>query len=83
MTLAEAVPNIQCPLLVVHGAGDRQIPLAMAQATVDNATSSPRADLKVFGPEDGGVEHCQCDNGKLALEYMTDWVANVLAAKPG
>ncbi|NNE83464.1 MAG: alpha/beta hydrolase, partial [Alphaproteobacteria bacterium] len=50
MTLAEAVPNIQCPLLVVHGGGDRQIPLQMAHNTVDNATSSPRADLKIFGP---------------------------------
>ena len=29
MNLAEAVPNIRCPLLVVHGAGDRQIPLQM------------------------------------------------------
>jgi hypothetical protein len=55
----------------------------MAHNTVDNATSSPRADLKIFGPEDGGVEHCQCDNGKLAVEYMTDWVAEVLAAQPG
>ncbi len=82
MTLADAVPNIQCPLLVVHGAGDRQIPLEMARNTVDNATASPRADLKVFGPEDGGVEHCQCDNGKIAVEYMTDWVAEVLAARP-
>jgi dienelactone hydrolase len=82
MTLEEAVPNIQCPLLVVHGGGDRQIPLQMAHNTVDNATASPRADLKIFGPEDGGVEHCQCDNGKLAVEYMTDWVANVLEARP-
>ena len=82
MTLAEAVPNIQCPLLVVHGVGDRQIPLEMAHNTVDNATGSPRADLKIFGPEDGSVEHCQCDNGKLAVEYMTDWVAEVLNARP-
>ena len=82
MNLAEAAPKIQCPLLVVHGAGDRQIPVQMAHNTVDHATSSPRADLKIFGPEDGGVEHCQCDNGKLAVEYMTDRVAEVLNAQP-
>ena len=33
-------------------------------------------------PEDGGVEHCQCDNGKMAVEYMSDWVAEVLDARP-
>ncbi len=81
MNLADSVPNIRCPLLVVHGAGDRQIPPQMAHNTVDNATSSPRVELKIFGPEDGGVEHCQCDNGKLAVEFMTDWVADVLGAR--
>ena len=83
MNLVEAALNILCPLLVVHSAGDRQIPLEMAHNTVDNAANSPRADLKVFGPEDGGVEQCHCDNGKLAVEYMTDWVADVLDARPG
>ena len=78
MNLDEAVKNIQCPLLVVHGEGDRQIPLEMAQKTVREAINSPRAELKVFGPKDGGVEHCQVDHGALAVEYMTDWVAEVL-----
>ena len=54
----------------------------MAPNTVANASNSPRADLKIFGPEDGGVEYRPCDNGKLAVEYMTDWVAEVLNARP-
>ena len=29
MNLTEALPNIRCPLLVVRGAGDRQIPVQM------------------------------------------------------
>jgi len=49
---------------------------------VGQLVGSPRADLKVFGPEDGGVEHCQCDNGKMAVEYISDWVAEVLDARP-
>jgi dienelactone hydrolase len=80
MNLDEAMPNIQCPLLVVHGEGDRQIPLAMAQKTIREAVKSPRAELKVFTAEDGGVEHCQVDHGDLAVEYMADWAAEVLAA---
>lgn len=83
MNLDEAVPNIRCPLLVVHGAGDRQIPLEMAEKTVRDATNSPRAELKVFTAGDGGVEHCQVDHGALAIEYMTDWAADVLGAKGG
>lgn len=78
MNLDEAVKNIQCPLLVIHGEGDRQIPLEMAQKTIREAINSPRAELKVFGSEDGGIEHCQVDHGALAVEYMTDWVAEVL-----
>jgi len=81
MSLAEAVPRIRCPLLVVHGAGDRQMPVELAERTVAHATASARADLKVFGPDEGGVEHCQCDHGQLAMEYMGDWVAEVLEAE--
>ncbi len=83
MNLDEALPNIRCPILVVHGEGDRQIPLEMAQKTIRDAVNSPRAELKVFTAADGGVEHCQVDHGALAVEYMTDWAADVLGAGNG
>ena len=81
MNLDEAVPNIECPLLVVHGEGDRQIPLEMAHKTIREAVKSPRAELKVFTANDGGIEHCQVDHGALAVEYMADWAAEVLGAR--
>lgn len=81
MTLEEAVPNIRCPLLVVHGEGDRQIPLKMAENTVNAAVNSPRAELKVFTRDDGGIEHCQVDNPAPAVDYMADWAAEVLDAR--
>jgi dienelactone hydrolase len=83
MTLEEAAPNIACPLLVVHGAGDRQIPLAMAEKTIRDAKKSPRAELKVFTADEGGIEHCQVDHGALAVEYMADWAADVLGGRTG
>jgi hypothetical protein len=49
----------------------------LAEKTIEGAINSPRAELKVFRAEDGGVEHCQVDNCKLAIEYMSDWVAEV------
>ena len=47
--------------IILHEA-DRQIPLQMAQKTLDAATNSPHAELKVFTTKTGGVEHCQVDN---------------------
>ena len=48
---------------------------------IEGAINSPQADLKIFREEEGGVEHCQVDNFKLAIEYMTDWVADVFNTK--
>ncbi|MBO20998.1 MAG: hypothetical protein CMM26_01270 [Rhodospirillaceae bacterium] len=81
MSLDEALPNIRCPFLILHGESDRQIPLEMAEKTINAAVNSPRTELKVFTAETGGVEHCQVDNSKIAVEYMADWVADVLNAE--
>ena len=35
MTLAPVIDKITCPLLVVHGENDRQVPLDQAQLTID------------------------------------------------
>ena len=77
MTLDEALPNIRCPILVLHGESDRQIPVDLAKKTISEATNSPRADLKIFSAQEGGVEHCQVDNPKIAMEYMADWASEV------
>ena len=67
MSLDEALTNIYCPFLVMHGENDRQMPLRMAKKTIEGAINSPQADLKIFREEEGGVEHCQVDNFKLAI----------------
>ncbi|MEE2745431.1 MAG: dienelactone hydrolase family protein [Pseudomonadota bacterium] len=79
MTLDKALPNIRCPILVLHGENDRQIPAALAKKTISEAVNSPKADLKIFTSREGGVEHCQVDNPKIAIEYMTDWAAEVFS----
>ncbi|MBT3768144.1 MAG: prolyl oligopeptidase family serine peptidase, partial [Rhodospirillales bacterium] len=77
MVLDEALANIRCPLLILHGENDRQIPVAMAKKTAAGAVNSPAVELKIFTEEEGGVEHCQVDHSSLAIEYMADWVADV------
>ena len=42
------------------------------------ATRSRRAELKLFHADEGGVEHCSGDQFSVAIDAMTDWVADVL-----
>jgi dienelactone hydrolase len=80
MSLADVAQHITCPLLVVHGENDRQIPLWHAERTVAAAVNSPDRELKVFSLFDGGAEHCGADNSTMVVDYMTDWVAERLGA---
>ena len=74
------VQKMKCPFLLVHGAGDEQIPLATAQKCFD-AVGSKQKTFKVFTREEGGFHHCQVDNITIGVHYMWDWIADVL--KPG
>ncbi|HXF89446.1 MAG TPA: alpha/beta hydrolase [Xanthobacteraceae bacterium] len=74
------VQKMKCPFLLVHGEGDEQIPLSLAQ-TCFEAVGSKHKTLKVFTREEGGFHHCQVDNVTLGTQYMWDWLSDVL--KPG
>jgi dienelactone hydrolase len=74
------VQQMRCPFLLVHGAGDEQISLALAEKCFA-AVGSKHKTFKVFSREDGGFHHCQVDNVTIGVHYMWDWVADVL--KPG
>lgn len=81
MTLEPVIDRITCPLLVVHGENDRQVPLDQAQLTVDGAVNAPRRDLHIFTKAEGGVEHCQGDLFSVGIDVMTDWVADVFQSE--
>lgn len=72
---------IECPLLVGHGENDRQAPLCTAHRTYDAAVNSPRRDLRVFGLDEGGAEHCHCDNITMGVDYVHDRIAEVLSTR--
>jgi dienelactone hydrolase len=82
MTLDGVADKITCPLLVVHGQNDRQIPVSHAEKTIQAAVNSPGRKLKVFTPAEGGAEHCQADNNSLFVDYASDWVAEILGGNP-
>jgi dienelactone hydrolase len=73
------IGEMTCPLLVVHGESDRQVPVGQARRTHEMATSSPRRDLLVFPSGSWGEEHCQVDDPTLAIDAIGDWLQEVLA----
>jgi dienelactone hydrolase len=81
MTLEGVADKITCPLLVVHGENDRQVPLWHAERTIEAAVNSPDRELKIFRRAEGAAEHCGADNGPLIVDYMTDWVADKLGGQ--
>lgn len=76
-TLEGVADGITCPLLVMHGEDDVQIPLADALMLFNSARSSNK-ELKIFTSAEGGSAHCQNDNRILAHQYIGDWLADVL-----
>jgi len=78
MTLEGVAEKITCPLLIVHGENDRQVPLWHAEKTYERAINSPGRKLVVCRLADGGAEHCGADNGPLVVDIMSDWVAEQL-----
>lgn len=78
LTCAPFAAKIACPLLIVHGENDRQIPLQAAHNMMRAATGSKNKTLKVFTIEEGGAEHCQMNNRTIAGDVMADWAAENL-----
>jgi pimeloyl-ACP methyl ester carboxylesterase len=77
--LDRIVQKMTCPFLLLHGEGDEQIPLAVAEKCFDSVGSKQKV-LKVFTREEGGFHHCQVDNPTIAVHYMWDWISDVLNA---
>lgn len=74
MTLEGVASRIECPVLIVHGASDRQVPISVAQKLAEAVDAAP-VTLKIFNKNEGGIEHSQVDNMSLAVDYISHWVA--------
>lgn len=71
--LAGVADQIQCPLLVVHGSDDAQVPVSHAEKLVSAATNDDTT-LKLFGKDELGSAHCQNDHRLIAHTTIADWV---------
>jgi dienelactone hydrolase len=75
--LEGVVQKVRCPFLLIHGEGDEQISLELAQLCFSKVGARVKT-LKVFTREEGGYHHCQIDNASIAVTYMWDWVEDQL-----
>jgi esterase/lipase len=78
MTLNGVMEKITVPFLITHGAQDRQIDLAYAHESYDQLVNSPRRELRIFTPREGGVEHVGADNMAFGRDFIADWFAETL-----
>lgn len=80
MTLNGILDRICCPILIVHGENDRQVPLEFAHRTYEESVNSVGRELKIHTIAEGGSEHCSVDNVSLTTDYMAHWIARTLGA---
>jgi dienelactone hydrolase len=78
MTLDEAAPEIVCPLLVLHGESDRQVPVEQAHRTIAAASKAAKRDLRIIRTGEPGDQHCQVDLPSIAIDVIGDWFEGVL-----
>lgn len=81
MNLNGHLQRITVPFLVTHGAQDRQISVDYAHQTFAQLTNSPRPELRIFTPREGGVEHVGADNMSFGNDYIADWFADTLGGR--
>ena len=79
ITLEGILDRIRVPVLVTHGENDRQIPVEFARRTYEQLVNSPKRELKIFTPAEGGIEHCHLDCVANARDYIADWVSETFA----
>ena len=79
VSLEGVMEQITCPVLIAHGANDRQIPLELAHRQFDQAVNSSKRELRVFTPDEGATEHIGLDHFPHVVTYIADWVADTFS----
>jgi alpha-beta hydrolase superfamily lysophospholipase len=79
--LADAMPHLTQPLLIVHGEHDQNIPIADAETAFAAAASKDKT-LRIFTAAEGGSEHVNADDPDPARQMIVDWFGQRLGIVP-
>jgi len=74
VNLEGIVEQITCPFLITHGENDRQINVAYAHRSYEQAVNSPKRELRIFTPEEGATEHVGLDHLPHVGAFTADWI---------
>ncbi len=80
-SLEDAISQVECPLLILHGSKDRNVPADHARLIETKAVNCSYSELRIFETVDGGVESGNVDNLAPALEETADFAAEWLGAE--
>ena len=73
------VERISCAFLITHGENDRQIPVAYAHRSYEQAVNASKRELRVFTPEEGATEHIGLDHLAHVGAFTADWIEDTFA----
>jgi fermentation-respiration switch protein FrsA (DUF1100 family) len=76
-TLADVLPILKQPFLIVHGAEDKAIPIEDAYKAFAAAVSLDK-ELRIFTRDEGGAEHVLSDAPSAGIQTICDWFAKKL-----
>ena len=76
-TLDGLLGQIECPMLVTHGARDHMVSAASAQRIYDELRVDDK-ELRIYDDETGGSGHCSVDNWTQVVAYQIDWLLDRL-----
>jgi dienelactone hydrolase len=79
VNLDGVVEHIEVPFLIAHGRNDRQIPLSYAHRSYEQATRSPKKELRIFTPDEGATEHIGLDHFPHVSTFIADWISDTFA----
>ena len=80
-TLADAMPHLTQPLLIVHGENDQGFTVDDARRAFEAAGSTDK-ELRIFTVAEGGSEHVNADDPDPARQLIADWFADRLGTVP-
>jgi pimeloyl-ACP methyl ester carboxylesterase len=75
-TLKGIMEKIKCDVLLLAGEKDHYIPKKHYPLLVKGIKNAKTIEGKIFTEKEGGSEHCQTGNHKLAMDYIINWIGS-------
>jgi len=75
-TLKNIMGKIECDVLLLAGEKDHYIPKKHYSILMKGIKNAKSLEGKIFTEKEGGSEHCQIGNHKLAMDYIINWIYN-------